>query len=99
MIPYEDTTTISDTTAWKQWLSDQYNSGNPVIVIYPLATATTETVTAQSLTTQEGTNIVEITEASMSNLPLEVSYKAGVTVTVTEVQNAQLSNSVEVTIQ
>ena len=90
---------ISTVEGVRQFLSDQYNSGNPVIVIYPLATATTETVTAQSLTTQQGTNIVEITEASMSNLPLEVSYKAGVTVTVTEVENAQLSNSVEVTIQ
>lgn len=82
----------------KAWLADQYNAGTPVIVIYPLATATTESVTPQSLTIQEGTNIVEITEASMSNLPLEVSYKAGVTVTVTEVENAQLDNSVEVTI-
>lgn len=85
-------------TTFKQWLAQQYNSGTPVIVIYPLATATTSSVTAQSLTTQEGTNIVEITQASMSNLPLEVSYKAGVTVTVTEVENAQLSNSVTVTI-
>ena len=81
------------------WLADQYNSDNPVIVIYPLATATTESVTGQSLSTQQGTNIVEITQASMSNLPLEVSYKAGVTVTITEVENAQLDNNVEVTIQ
>ena len=89
----------TDVTEFKQWLSDQYNSGNPVIVIYPLATATTETVTGQELTIQEGTNIVEITEASIDNLPLEVSYKAGVTVTITEVENAQLDNNVEVTIQ
>lgn len=87
--------TVND---FKQWLSDQYNAGNPVIVIYPKQTATTETVTAQTLTTQEGTNIVEITQASMDNLPLEVSYKAGVTVTIEEVENAQLDNSVEVTI-
>ena len=83
---------------WKQWLKDQYNSGLPVVVVYPLATPTTETVTGQPLTIQAGTNIVEITQASIDNLPLEVSYKAGVTVTVTEVENAQLSNSVEVTI-
>ena len=85
--------------SFKQWLAQQYQVGNPVIVIYPLSTATTESVTGQALTTQEGANIVEITQASMDNLPLEVSYKAGVTVTITEVQNAQLDNSVEVTIQ
>ena len=62
-------------TQWKQWLSDQYNAGTPVIIIYPLATATTETVTAQPLTIQAGTNIVEITQASIDNLGLEVSYK------------------------
>ena len=86
-------------TAWKQWLQDQYNAGTPVIVIYPLATATTESVTPQQLTIQQGTNIVEITQASINDLELEVSYKAGVTVTITEVENAQLDNNVEVTIQ
>ena len=35
--------------AWKQWLSDQYQAGTPVIIVYPLATATTETVTPQVL--------------------------------------------------
>lgn len=84
--------------AWKQYLADQYNAGTPVIAVYPLATATTESVTAQPLTIQEGTNIVEITQASIDNLGLEVSYKAGVKVTITEVQNANLSNSVTVTI-
>ena len=83
---------------FKQFLADQYNAGFPVIVVYPLATATTESVTGQTLTTQAGTNIVEITQASMDNLELEVSYKAGVTVTITEVENAQLDNNVEVTI-
>lgn len=89
----------STTTEWTNWLKDQYNSGNPVIVIYPLATATTESATAQPLTIQAGSNIVEITQASMDNLELEVMYKAGVEVTITEVQNAQLDNNVEVTIQ
>ena len=94
---------VSDTvflnlSDWTQFLADQYNAGTPIVIVYPLATATTESVTPQALTLQEGTNLVEITEASMDNLPLEVSYKAGVTVTVTEVENAQLSNSVEVTI-
>ena len=80
------------------WLTDQYAAGTPVIIIYPLATPTTESVTAQSLTTQQGDNVVEITQASMDGLTMEISYMAGVTVTVTEVENAQLSNNVEVTI-
>jgi molybdopterin-binding protein len=83
---------------FKAFLADQYNAGTPVIVVYPLATATTETVTGQPMAIQDGTNIVEITQASIDNLELEVSYKAGVAVTITEVENAQLDNNVEVTI-
>ena len=63
---------------FKQYLADQYNAGTPVIVLYPLATATTETVTAQSLTTQAGNNTISIVQASIDDLGLEVSYKATV---------------------
>lgn len=89
---YDTITTIQD---WKQWLQDQYAQGTPVIVVYPLAEPTTETVTPQPLSIQAGTNIITA-EGSIDNLPLEVSYKAGVSVTITEVQNAQLDNNVEV---
>lgn len=64
--------------ALNTYLADQYNAGTPVIIIYPLATPTTETVTAQALSTQAGTNVVSITQASIDNLSLEVSYKATV---------------------
>jgi hypothetical protein len=47
---------------------------------------------------QAGSNIVEITQGSIDGLELEVKYKAGVSVTITEVQNANLDNSVTVTI-
>lgn len=67
--------TLSTVEQFQQWLSDQYNAGTPVIVVYPLATATTESVTGQPLTIQAGTNIVEITQASIDGLALEVSYK------------------------
>ena len=40
------TTSVSD---WKTFLSDQYAAGTPVIIVYPLSTATTETVTGQYL--------------------------------------------------
>jgi len=96
-INFKDTT-IPSLAAWKAYLANQYQAGTPVIIVYPLATPTTETVTGQPLTIQEGTNIVEITQASMDNLELEVKYKAGVAVTITEIENAQLDDNVEVTI-
>ena len=68
----------NDLTTWQTWLATQYQNGAPVIIIFPLKTPTTETVTAQPLTIQAGTNIVEITQASIDNLPLEVSYKGTV---------------------
>ena len=88
--------TVSDLTTF---LANQYVAGAPVIVVYPLATSTTETVTAQPMSTTEGDNTVEITQASMSGLELEVTYVAGVVLTVEEVEDAQLSPDVEVTIQ
>lgn len=69
------------------------------IIVHPLATPITETVTPQTLTTQQGTNVIEITQASIDNLALEVSYKGGVSVTVEEVENANLDDSVTVTIE
>lgn len=67
-----DNATVAD---FKQFLAQQYAQGTPVIVVYPLAEPTTESVAGQALTTQAGTNIVEITQASIDNLALEVSYK------------------------
>lgn len=68
----DSTETLS---GFKTWLANQYANGTPVIVVYTLATATTETVTGQHLGIQAGTNVVEITQASIDNLELEVSYK------------------------
>jgi hypothetical protein len=75
---YIKDTTVSNVNDLKSWLASQYANGTPVIVVYPTSSPTTETVTAQPLTTQAGTNIVEITQASIDNLELEVSYKATV---------------------
>ena len=36
---------------WTQWLADQYANGTPVIIVYPLATPTTESVAGQTMTT------------------------------------------------
>ena len=89
---------FSNVDDFKTWLANQYNAGQPVVILYPLATPTTETVTPQPMNIQAGTNNVTITQASMDGLELEVKYKAGVSVTITEIQNAQLDNNVEVTI-
>lgn len=62
----------------KTWLAEQYAKGDPVIIIYHRVEPTTETVTAQPLTTQAGTNIVEITQASIDDLTMEISYKQSI---------------------
>ena len=65
----------NDLTTWQTWLATQYAASTPVIIIFPKKTATTETVENQALTIQAGTNTIEITQASIDNLGLEVSYK------------------------
>lgn len=61
---------------FKQWLADQYNAGTPVIIVYPLATATTESVAWQTMNIQTGTNTIEITQASIDSLQLYAKYKS-----------------------
>lgn len=64
----------TDATTWTNYLKAQYAAGAPVIVVYPLATATTETVTGQTLNVQQGDNTLTIIQASMSGLELEATY-------------------------
>ena len=68
----EDITTLID---WQQWLADQYAAGTPVIVIYPLATPTTESVAKQSANITSNTNIVERNSENVSGLKVEAIYK------------------------
>ena len=62
------------TTAWQQFLADQYAAGTPVIIVYPLATPTTESVAGQTLQVTGGDNVLEITQAGMNGLELEAEY-------------------------
>ena len=62
---------------FKAWLAAQYAAGTPVMLLVAAAEPTTETVTGQTLQTQAGTNILQITQASIDNLPLEAAYKRG----------------------
>lgn len=65
---------ISTLAGWKQWLANQYAAGTPVIIVFPLATPTTNTVTPQPMQTAAGDNTAEITQAGMAGLELEVEY-------------------------
>ena len=72
-----DKTIYTTATVFQQYLADQYAAGTPVIIVYPLATAATETVTGQPMSTTDGDNIAEITQASMDGLELSVKYIKG----------------------
>lgn len=52
----------------------EYAAGTPIIVMFALATATTETVAGQHLTTAEGTNTVSVT-SNVDPVTLTVVYK------------------------
>lgn len=65
----------NDLTTWQNWLATQYAAGTPVIVVYPLETATTESVAGQTLQVQDGDNTLEITQASLAGLKLEAEYE------------------------
>ncbi|MBQ2175547.1 MAG: hypothetical protein II453_10970, partial [Alphaproteobacteria bacterium] len=92
------TTRFPTIAGLKQWLAQQYNAGTPVIVVYPLSTATTESVAGQTLQVTDGDNVLEITQASLDGLELEAQYQAAVSLTIQEVQDANLDPNVEVTI-
>jgi hypothetical protein len=66
---------VADVAGFKAKLAEQYAAGTPVIILYPLATATTEQTTAQLLSTYEGTTVVD-SVANVSPLEAEVKYMA-----------------------
>lgn len=81
---YDDgTATVAQ---FKQWLAAQATAGTPVIVVYPLATPTTEVVAGQTLQVDDGDNTLEITQASMLSLELEAEYEQGVEALVEEIE-------------
>lgn len=61
-------TLFSDVSNFKSWLKEQYNSGNPLIIIYPLKTPTetTTTTTPISLTTKGSKTITSAAEVPVS---------------------------------
>lgn len=66
--------TIDTVDGWTAWLASQYALGTPVIVLYPLATETSESVTGHHLHTSAGTNVIDVT-AEVSDITFEAEYK------------------------
>lgn len=60
---------------FKAYLSQQYQAGTPIIVLYPLIEQTTETVSGQPLDIPAWDSIIEITQASLDDLELEATYE------------------------
>lgn len=86
-------------TGFKSWLAAKYASGQPVIVVFPKETATTESVAAQTgIQTVSGLNTLNIIQAGVDGLQMEVTYSAGVEVTIEAVQSANVDQQVEVII-
>ena len=71
---------------YRDFFNNQYAAGTPVIVIYPLATPTTESVAGQTLQVDDGDNTLEITQASLLDLELEAEYEQGVEALVEEIE-------------
>lgn len=68
--------TINTVANWTSRLASQYESWTPVIVLYEKKTPTSKTVQWQTMNIVDWTNRIEIVDASIQNLSLEVQYKA-----------------------
>ena len=91
--------TASDLAAFKSWLASQYSAGTPVIVVYGLETPYEEPAPIpQTMQTVAGDNVLEIVQAGMSGLEVSATYMKGVSVTISEIENANIGNDVEVVI-
>ena len=60
---------------FKQWLADQYATGTPVIVVYPLADTVEETVESRDVFITSGTNTIERNSEYVSSDGITVKYK------------------------
>jgi hypothetical protein len=71
---YADRSLYATAADFKAWLASRYAAGDPVIVIYPLETPTTEQTEAQYLETTAGKNVIT-DEACISNPQIHIIYK------------------------
>ena len=71
---YLNDTTVGSADSLINFLKAQYAAGTPVIVVYPLATETTEQTTAQQIMAHAGSNTINVSPANVSDINLEVKY-------------------------
>lgn len=64
----------ADVDSFKSWLAAQYNNSTPVIVLYVPETPTKETVAGQAMSIPSWDGTIQITQASIDNLPLYAKY-------------------------
>ena len=95
---YQSETTTTALAKFKAYLAAQYAAGTPVIVVYPRSTPRSETTTPIVIQTFEGDNTLTITQGATDGLQMEVTYSAGVEVTIETVENANVDQQVEVVI-
>lgn len=70
--------TASDLAAFKSWLATQYSAGTPVIVVYGLETPQDEVAPIpQAMQVVAGDNVLDIVQAGMPGLEVEVKYTKG----------------------
>ena len=58
---------------WTEFLAENWVQGTPVVFIYPIAEATTESVEPQPLNTTRGYNVIDVT-SSVNPVELQVEY-------------------------
>ena len=58
---------------WTKFLAENWVQGTPVVMIYPIAEATTETAAAQPLNTASGENTLDV-YAAVDEIELSVTY-------------------------
>ena len=66
-----DRTTLSD---WTAYVSEQYASGTPIIIIFPLETTIEESAPLQLLNNPSGDSII-LRESEINNLGMSITLK------------------------
>lgn len=67
---------MSEVSVWKQYLAQQYANGTPVIICYPLATPTEESISnLPVISTVKGTNVIN-TETEVTPTEFGITYVA-----------------------
>lgn len=75
---YQTAFNVVNVAGFKSWLATQYAAGDPVIIVYPLTTAQDEVAPVpQTMQTVAGDNALDIVQAGMSGLEVEVKYTKG----------------------